>query len=155
MARSSMTIRRLPLFPHGCIYGLLSLVVQVRFTRKRCPTDHANTLRTHQTMTAQALLGQTYPSPSADVGQAWMSVVRCSITTSPAALSPTKRRERAYPHASHSGRSYWPEWEEELLSLEKVYSYLAPGRWFRRIRPNGYFGARRAINTTLASTLRS
>ena len=46
------------------MYGRLSLGVQVRFTRKRCPTDHANTLRTHQTMTAQALLGQTYPSPS-------------------------------------------------------------------------------------------
>jgi hypothetical protein len=39
--------------------------VQVRFTRKRCPTDHANTLRTHQTMTAQALLGQTYSCPAA------------------------------------------------------------------------------------------
>jgi hypothetical protein len=34
----------------------------VRFTRKRCPTDHAIIERTHQTMTAQALLGQTYTS---------------------------------------------------------------------------------------------
>jgi hypothetical protein len=39
--------------------------VQVRFTRKRCPTDHATIERTHQTMTAQALLEQTYPSHSA------------------------------------------------------------------------------------------
>ena len=36
---------------------LLALGVQVRFTRKRCPTDHAVIERTHQTMTAQALPG--------------------------------------------------------------------------------------------------
>ena len=45
----------------------------------------------------------------------------------------------AYPHANHSGRSYRPEWEEELLSLERVCSYLAQGRWFRSIRTNGFF----------------
>ena len=79
-------------FPTRLHLWLLALGVQVRFTRKRCPTDHANTLRTHQTMTAQALLGQTYPSHAADVGQAWMSVDRSSTTTCPVALSPTKRR---------------------------------------------------------------
>lgn len=36
-----------------------------RGIRKRCPTDHAIVERTHQTMTAQALLGQTYPSHAA------------------------------------------------------------------------------------------
>jgi hypothetical protein len=46
----------------------------------------------------------------------------------------------AYPEAIHSGRSYRPEWEEELLSLEKVYTYLAQGRWFRGVRSNGFFG---------------
>ena len=49
----------------------------------------------------------------------------------------------AYPHAIHSGRSYRPEWEEELLSLEKVCNYLAQGRWFRGVRSNGYFGGGR------------
>jgi hypothetical protein len=122
---------------------LLALGVQVRFTRKRCPTDHANTLRTHQTMTAQALLGQTYPSHAADVGQDWMNADRSSTTTCSVALSTAKRRKRAYPHAIHSGRSYRPEWEEELLSLEKVCNYLAQGRWFRGVRSNGYFGGGR------------
>ena len=46
----------------------------------------------------------------------------------------------AFPGAIHSGRSYRPEWEEELLSLEKVCTYLAQGRWFRGIRSNGFFG---------------
>ena len=49
-------------FPTRLHLWLLALGVQARFTRKRCPTDHAIIERTHQTMTAQALLGQTYPS---------------------------------------------------------------------------------------------
>jgi transposase InsO family protein len=52
-------------FPTRLHLWLLALGVQVRFTRKRCPTDHAIIERTHQTMTAQALLGQTYPSHTA------------------------------------------------------------------------------------------
>lgn len=51
-------------FPIRLHLWLLALGIQVRFPRKRCPTDHALTERTHQTMTAQALLGQTSPSPS-------------------------------------------------------------------------------------------
>ncbi len=77
-------------FPTRLPLWRLSLGVQVRFTRKRCPTDHAIIERTHQTMTAQALVGQTYPSHCADVGQAWMNVGRCSTTICPVALSPTK-----------------------------------------------------------------
>src|SRR5215467_4713202 len=49
-------------FPTRLHLWLLALGVQVCFTRKRCPTDHALIERTHQTMTAQALLGQTYIS---------------------------------------------------------------------------------------------
>ena len=79
-------------FPTRLHLWLLALGVQVRFIRKRCPTDHALIERTHQTMTAQALLGQTYPSHAADVGQAWMSVGRSSTTTCPVAHLPTKRR---------------------------------------------------------------
>ena len=52
-------------FPTRLHVWLLALGVQVRFTRKRCPTDHAIIEPTFQTMTAQALLGQTYSSPSA------------------------------------------------------------------------------------------
>lgn len=52
-------------FPTRLHLWLLALGIQVRFTRKRCPTDHAIIERTHQTMTAQALLGQTYRSHTA------------------------------------------------------------------------------------------
>ncbi len=31
----------------------------------------------------------------------------------------------AYPQVAHSGREYRPEWEAELLDMQKVYAYLA------------------------------
>jgi transposase InsO family protein len=126
-------------FPTRLHLWLLALGVQVRFTRKRCPTDHAIIERTHQTMTAQALLGQTYTSHT----DLWTSlderreVLNHHLPTR--ALSHKPPLE-AYPGAIHSGRSYRPEWEEELLSLEKVCTYLAQGRWFRGVRSNGFFG---------------
>ena len=126
-------------FPTRLHLWLLALGVQVRFTRKRCPTDHAIIERTHQTMTAQALLGQTYRT-HADL---WASLdERREVLNQhlPSRALSHQAPLEAYPQAIHSGRSYRPEWEEELLSLEKVCSYLAQGRWFRRIRSNGFFG---------------
>jgi transposase InsO family protein len=126
-------------FPTRLHLWLLALGVQVRFTRKRCPTDHAIIERTHQTVTAQALLGQTYTSHAA----LWAGlderreVLNHSLGSR---MLAHKAPLEAYPQAMHSGRSYRPEWEEELLSLEKVCSYLAQGRWFRSIRSNGFFG---------------
>lgn len=126
-------------FPTRLHLWLLALGIQVRFTRKRCPTDHAIIERTHQTMTAQALLGQTYPSPSA----LWSGLdERREILNHhlPSRVLSYQAPLEAYPHAIHSRRSYRPEWEEELLTLENVSAYLAQGRWFRSIRSNGFFG---------------
>jgi transposase InsO family protein len=125
-------------FPTRLHLWLLALGVQVRFTHKRCPTDHAIIERTHQTMTAQALLGQTYPSPAAlwaGLDERRQVLNRHLPSRALAHQAPLE----AYPHAIHSGRSYRPEWEEELLSLEKVCSYLAQGRWFRSVGSNGIF----------------
>jgi len=125
-------------FPTRLHLWLLALGVQVRFTRKRCPTDHAIIERTHQTITAQALLGQAYPSHAA----LWAGLdERRDVLNRhlPSRVLSHKSPLEAYPQAVHSGRSYRPEWEEELLSLEKVYTYLAQGRWFRSIRTNGCF----------------
>ena len=45
----------------------------------------------------------------------------------------------AYPSAVHSQRPYQPAWEHEMLQLERIYSYLASGRWFRRTNKGGHF----------------
>ena len=125
-------------FPTRLHLWLLALGVQVRFTRKRCPTDHAIIERTHQTMTAQALLGQTYPSHCT----LWASLdERRQVLNRhlPSRALAHKAPLEAYPAAMHSGRFYRPEWEEEFLALEKVCNYLAQGRWFRSVGSNGVF----------------
>jgi hypothetical protein len=44
------------------------------------------------------------------------------------------------PAAAHSGRAYRPEYEAELLDMDRVYHYLAQNRWFRRVSaPGGQF----------------
>ena len=45
----------------------------------------------------------------------------------------------AYPQAAHSGRAYQPEWEADLLDLQRLYAFLAPGRWFRETSLHGEF----------------
>ena len=125
-------------FPTRLHLWLIALGVQVRFTRKRCPTDHAIIERTHQTLTAQALLGQAYPSHSA----LWAGLdARRDVLNRhlPSRVLSHQSPLQAYPQAVHSGRFYRPEWEEEFLSLEKVYTYLAQCKWVRSIRPNGCF----------------
>src|SRR6266571_2830145 len=125
-------------FPTRLHVWLLALGIQVRFTRKRCPTDHAIIERTHQTMTAQALLGQTYSS-HADLW-AGLDERRAVLNQHfPSRALSHQAPLEAYPHAMHSGRMYQPEWEEDLLCLERVWTYLRACRWFRRIRTNGFF----------------
>jgi transposase InsO family protein len=123
-------------FPTRLHLWLLSLGVEVSFTRVRRPTDHAHVERVHQTMTLQALLGQSWPDGTAlwaglDVRRSMLNAhIPCRMLSGRAPL-------QAYPEAGHSGRFYQPEWEAELLDLNRVYSYLATCRWFRRVAQNG------------------
>lgn len=137
-APSSTIIRLLlPLPPHS-ISGCLPLGCRCALRGIRCPTDHAIPLRTHQTMTAQALLGQTYTS-HADL---WAGLdERRPVLNQhfPSQALAHKAPLEAYPHAMHSGCMDRPEWEEDLLSLERVWTSLRSCRWFRRIRTNGFF----------------
>ncbi len=73
-------------FPTRLHLWLLALGIQVRFTRKRCPTDHAIIERTHQTMTAQA------PRDDSTVlnGKRSYSLWRRCVLTSPRALVPRR-----------------------------------------------------------------
>jgi transposase InsO family protein len=123
-------------FPTRLHLWLLALGIDVCFTRKRCPTDHAKIERTHQTITAQALLGQAYPSPSAL--WAGLDARRAMLNQHiPSWVLQARAPLQAYPEAAHSGRSYRPEWEAEMLDLDRVFAYLGHCHWFRRIRANG------------------
>jgi len=123
-------------FPTRLHLWLLALGIEVCFTRKRCPTDHAKIGRTHQTMTLQALLGQSWPDQTAL--WAGLDARRAMLNQHiPTGVFQGQAPLQAYPWAAHSGRSYRPEWEAEMLDLARVFAYLATCRWFRRIRANG------------------
>jgi hypothetical protein len=123
-------------FPTRLHLWLLALDVDVSFTRIRRPTDHAHVERVHQTMTLQALLGQSWSDATAlwaglDARRTMLNAhIPCRMLGGRAPL-------QAYPHAGHTGRFYRPEWETELLDLERVYRYLATCRFYRRVAQNG------------------
>ena len=117
-------------FPTRLHLWLLGLGIDLVFTRVRRPTDHASVERTHQTMTSQALLGQTYTSPDG----LWTGLdKRRAVLNQFLPIRALSRQAplEAYPEAVFSGRAYRPEWEEALFDQERVYQYLAQGRWFR------------------------
>ncbi len=123
-------------FPTRLHLWLLALGIDVCFIRKRCPTDHAKIERTHQTMTLQALLGQRWPDQTA----LWVGLdARRAMLNQhiPSCVLQGHAPLQAYPEAAHSGRSYRPEWEAEMLDLDRVFAYLANCRWFRHVRANG------------------
>ena len=117
---------------------LIALGIEVSFTRKRCPTDHAQVERMHQTMDGQALKGQSWSNPDA----LWEGLDRRREMLNEYLPVRTLDRQAPlliYPTARHSGRPYQPSCEMQMLGLERIYSYLASGRWFRKTNRGGDF----------------
>jgi hypothetical protein len=87
-------------------------------------------------MTLQTLLGQHWPDQTAlwagpDARRARLNQhIPSRVLQGQAPL-------QAFPEAAHSGRSYRPEWEAEMLDLNRVFQYLVTCRWFRHIKSNG------------------
>jgi transposase InsO family protein len=123
-------------YPTKLHLWLLALGVQVGFTRVRRPTDHAMVERTHQTISAQALKGQKWSSGEAlwrGLDERREVINKALPIKALGQLAPLQ----AYPQAGHSGRDYRPEWEKEILDLERIYEYLGQGKWFRQIHNQG------------------
>ena len=117
-------------FPTRLHLWLLALGVEVVFIRVGRPTDHGAVERMHQTMSNQALVGQHWESAE----QLWSGLDTCRARLNevmPMRALQQQAPLQAFPQAASSGRLYRPEWEEQLLDLERVYAYLAQGRWFR------------------------
>lgn len=117
--------------------------IEVRFLKHRPPREHAFIERTHQVVHRQAAQGQTAtPSslqPYLDQRLEFLNLHYPSRSLNgQAPLS-------AYPQARHSGREYRPEWEEDILDLQKVYAYLSRQEWFRQTSDKGQLllGSRR------------
>jgi len=118
-------------FPTRLHLWLLALGIDLVFGRCGRPTDQGMTERSHQIWDAQCLIGQRYVDWDALYGTLRQrrdflnSELPCATLANVPPLV-------AFPHAAHSGRDYRPEWERDVLDLDRVWAYLTHGRWFRK-----------------------
>jgi hypothetical protein len=124
-------------FPSAFHLWLIALGIEVRFVEHRPPREHAFIERSHQIIYRQTIPGQAFTPTSL---QPYLDQ-RLAVLNH---LYPSRSLHGqaplvAFPQAAHSGREYRPEWEEELLDLQKVYAYLSKLEWFRQTSTNGQF----------------
>lgn len=125
-------------YPTTLHLWLIVLGVDVRFIEQKPPAEHSVIERAHQTMNQQAVAGQAFADGSAlqhSLSDRLDFLNRRFPSRSLGGQPPLV----ACPEAQHSGRPYRLEWEEDMLDMQRVYEYLAKGRWFRRSSSQGQF----------------
>jgi len=125
-------------FPSVIHLWLIALGVQVRFIHKRPPLEHSRIERHHQTISGQAIDGQTFISVEELQRNLQARMIFLNHEYPTIALG-AQAPFQVFPQARHSSRIYRPEAEEHGLDLHRVYDYLQNGRWFRQISPVGTF----------------
>jgi hypothetical protein len=114
------------------------LDVAVRFIKQKPPAEHSVIERAHQTINQQAVAGQTFANGAA-LQQSLSDRLDFLNYRFPSRSLGGQPPLVACPEAQHSGRSYRLEWEQDMLDMQRVYDYLAKGRWFRRTSSQGQF----------------
>jgi hypothetical protein len=125
-------------FPTGLHLWLIGLGLSVRFIHQSPPAEHARIERAHQCLTRQALTGQTFQD-LAEL-QNWLDERLDFLNADyPCRTLRGQPPLKAFPQAYYSSRPYHLEQEKELLDMQRVYTYLAQGRWFRSTSSVGMF----------------
>ncbi len=125
-------------YPTTLHLWLIALDVEVHFIERRPPVEHSVIERSHQTIYQQAIADQVFTDEAAlqkSLSERRDFLNRCFPSRSLGGQPPLV----ACPQAQHSGRSYRLEWEADMLDMQRVYDYLAQGRWFRRTSSQGQF----------------
>jgi hypothetical protein len=142
-------------FPLPVHLWLIGLGIDVQFITQPPPAAHSVIERTHQTVARQAFWGQVFTD-----GAALQSSLTARLdflnTRFPSRAVDGQPPLVAHPEARHSGRPYRLEWEAALLDMQRVYDYLAQGRWFRRTSGVGQFslgGQRYGLGRTWADQM--
>lgn len=127
-------------FPGVLHLWLLALGVEVRFIHNPPPVEHSRIERIHQTIFEQAVRGQDFTDGKlSDLQELLWQRLEFLNRLYPARSLGGKPPLVVFPEAQHSQRPYRPEWEGEMLDLQRVYTYLAQGRWFRKTTVKGQF----------------
>jgi hypothetical protein len=131
-------------FPTNLHLWLIGLGIAVRFIHQPPPAEHARIERNHQTITKQAVLGQTF-NQQVELQNGLTGRIFFLNHDYPSRSLNGQPPLTAYPQAAHSQRPYRLEWEPDFLTLPRIYTYLAQGRWFRQTSSTGTFslGAQR------------
>jgi len=125
-------------FPTTLHLWLIALGVDVRFIQQRPPAEHSVIERAHQTVNQQAVAGQSFTDGSA-LQHSLSERLDFLNLRFPSQSLDGRLPLVACPEAQHSGRSCRPEWEEDMLDMQRVYEYLSQGRWFRCTSSQGQF----------------
>jgi len=123
-------------FPTTLHLWLIALGIQVRFITKPPPLEHSMIERQHQTISWQALHGQTYQQ-AGDLHKNLHKRLEFLNHDFPSSALGGKAPLQAFPQAQHSGRTYQVSSEEALMDMQHVYNYLAKGKWFRMASTQG------------------
>jgi transposase-like protein len=117
---------------------LIALNVGVCFIKQKPPAAHSIIERAHQTINQQAVAGQFFVDGPA-LQKSLDDRLDFLNFRFPSRSLDGQAPLAAHPEARHSGQPYRPEWEEDMLDMQRVYDYLAQGRWFRRTSTHGQF----------------
>jgi transposase len=123
-------------FPTTLHLWLMALGIEARFITKPPPLEHSQIERQHQTISAQAIYGQTYEQES-DLQKSLQKRLEFLNYAFPSSSLGGQAPLQAFAQAKHSGRTYQINIEESLLDMNRVYSYLEKGKWFRRASTQG------------------
>jgi len=118
-------------FPTQLHLWFLALGVELVIGPPHLPQKRGITERSHQTWYGQVLNGHAFATW--DELRLALEQRRNFMNESlPCASLQGKPPLVVYPQARTPRREYRPEWETDLMDLERIYAYLARGRWFRK-----------------------
>ena len=118
-------------FPTRFHLWLISLGIPLIFSRKSTPTDQGVVERAHQTITGQVIKGASFDSILSlhsccnKRRKLLNEILPCSTIGGVAPL-------KAFPTARSSSRFYTPQTERQMVNLNRVFQFLAKGRWYRK-----------------------
>lgn len=119
-------------FPTQFHLWLIGLGIAKTFSRLYRPTDQAVVERMHQTMEKQAIQGHEYSNWKAlfNFCQQRRKFLNQAF---PCSTLDGQAPEQAFPEARHSGRYYHPMLEEQMIDINRIYTFLEKGKWYRSV----------------------